>query len=188
MVKQLYTDMTVFADQRTCRGQILLPEVIHANHLVHPASDAAKLMTVTAGRKCLEECQSLGPIGLLTKMLLDQSVTWYSTKRLLIWKVSATPARRSIFQLSPLMPTIHAKEFGLLPTPMFKDGESYYILTLDQSLKRERKNIHWGHKAIVFYGLNKAKCNPRFSLFLMGYPTTLLDLEPQEIQLSMSFQ
>lgn len=183
-----YIDTMDSAAQKTCRGQTSLPEAIHASPPVHPDSDEAKQITVTAGRKCLEGYQNLGPIGLLTKMLLDQSVTWYSTKRLLTWKVSATPARRSIFQLLPSMQIIPGKEFGLLPTPMYKDGESYYILTLDQSLKRERKNIHWGHKGMLFYGLKKGKANPLFSLYLMGYPTTLLDLEPQETQLSMLFQ
>jgi len=182
-----YTDTMDFAEPKTCPLQTLSQVEIHASHPVHPGSERAKQMTVTAGRKCLEEFQSSGPIGLLTKMLLDQSVTWYSTKRLLIWKASVTPAKRSIYQLLPLTPTIQGKEFGLLPTPMYKDGESYYILTLDQSFKRVDKSIHWGHKAMLFYGLKKAKVNPQFSLFLMGYPTTLLNLERSETQLCMSF-
>jgi hypothetical protein len=86
------------------------------------------------------------------------------------------------------MPTISGKGFGLLPTPMYKDGESYYILTLAQSSKRVGRNIHWAHKAMLLNGLQKGMANPRFSLFLMGYPTTLLDLEPQATQLSMLFR
>ena len=172
----------------TSKGLTLSVAAILASPTVLPGSDLARLITVTAGRNVLESSENSGPLGLLTKMLLDQSVTWCSTKRFLIWKVSATPAGRTIFQLSPLAPITKGSAFSLLPTPMFKDGDSHYILTRQSSLNRVGKQLHWGHKAMLFYNLKKGKVNPRFSLFLMGYPTTFLDLAPSETQLRLQYQ
>lgn len=163
-------------------------EVTHASRVVLPGTDRAKMITVSAGLLCLASSSQTDRIGLLTKMLLAQSVTWYSTKRLLIWKKSVTPANRTLYQLLPVMPTINVTEYSLLPTPMFKDGESYYVLTREQALKRVHRQLHWGHKAILFYGLKKAWANPHFSLWLMGYPTKYLDLEPLAIQSTLLFQ
>ncbi len=176
------------SENTTSNGSTSFAAVTPANPAVMPGSEEARQMTVTAGRKCLESAMKCGPIGLLTKMLLGQSVTWCSTKRYLIWKASVTPANRIIYQLSPLVPSTKEKEYSLLPTPMYKDGESYYILTLNQSLKRIGKQLHWGHRAMLFYNLNKGMANPHFSLFLMGYPITYLDLEPQGNQLLLPFQ
>lgn len=163
-------------------------EVIHASRTVMPGSERASAITASAGLLCLASSKQTGPLGLLTKMLLAQSVTWYSTKRLLIWKKSATPANRTLYRLLPVEPSIEGIEFSLLPTPMYKDGESYYVLTLEASSKRVFKTTHWGHKAILFYNLKKAWLNPHFSLWMMGYPITYLDLEPQAIQSTLAFQ
>jgi len=163
-------------------------EVTLASRTALPGSNLARQMTVSAGLISLASQSQYGLLGLLTKMLLAQSVTWYSTKRLLIWKVSATPARRTIYQLQPLVATTPGEEYSLLPTPMYKDGESYYILTMEQSLKRAGRQFHWGHQAMLFYNLKKGMANPRFSLWLMGYPTTFLDLEPLATQSFLPFQ
>lgn len=164
-------------------------EVILASRTAIPDSDLAKKMTVSAGLLCLNLSNTKGPLGLLTKMLLAQSVTWSSTKKLLIWKKSVTPAKRILFQLLPLEPAIGGSEFSLLPTPMYKDGESYYVLTMEATLKRGRQqNMHWGHRAILFYNLKKAFLNPHFSLWMMGYPITYLDLEPAATQSFLQFQ
>jgi hypothetical protein len=153
-----------------------------------PGSEKACQMTVIAGQLCLKEYQKSGPIGLLTKMLLEQSVTWYSTKRLLIWKVSATPAKRLIFQLSALEPSTKGKEYSLLPTPMKRDAESYYVVSRQASLNRVNRQLHWVHNAILSSNLNKAWANPQFSLWLMGYPINYLDLPQLATQSKLKFQ
>jgi hypothetical protein len=158
------------------------------NRTVFPGSEEAKQMTVTAGLRCTESLTNLDPIGLLTKMLMEQSLTWYSTKRLLIWKQSVTPAGHLYYQLSALVPAISEIECSLLPTPMFTDGKGHYVVTKEYSLKRLEKQIHWVHKATLFYNLNKAWANPRFSLWMMGYPIEFLDLEQPATQLSLKFQ
>ena len=162
-------------------------EVTLASQTVNPGSGLAKMTTVSAGMLCLTSSNTKGPLGLLTKMLLAQSVTWSSTKRNLIWKKLVTPRKASLFRLLPVVPNIPGIEFSLLPTPMFKDGESYYVLTMEQSLKRVDRQYHWGHKAMLFYGLKKAYLNPHFSLWMMGYPITYLDLEPRAIQSTLQF-
>ncbi|MFT3750944.1 MAG: hypothetical protein QM768_21705 [Agriterribacter sp.] len=163
-------------------------EVTLASQTVTPGSWQAKMTTVSAGMLCLTSSDTKGPIGLLTKMLLAQSVTWYSTKRNLIWRKLVTPHKAILYRLLPVEAPISETEYSLLPTPMYKDGESYYVLTMEQSLKRASRQYHWGHKAMLFYNLKKGFLNPRFSLWLMGYPTTYLDLEPQATQSMLPFQ
>lgn len=182
------TTTTPPLEHTTSLAPVSLREVIRANPTATPGCEKAKQITVTAGLKCLEESENSGPIGLLTKMLLGQSATWSSTKRFLIWSQSATPAGRTLYRLSPVEPITGEIEYGLLPTPMYKDGYSWYILTRTSSLKRVHKQFHWGHKAILFYNLKKGRANPRFSLYLMGYPTKLLDLDSWVTQLSIKFR
>ncbi len=94
------------------------PADFHANPLVLPGSEKARSITVFSGRKCSGLLKSPGPLGFLEKTLMESSV-WNSTMRLLIWNISVTPAGRSIFRLSPLVPGIADKEYSLslLPTP-----------------------------------------------------------------------
>lgn len=96
-----------------------------------------------------------------------------------------------LFSLPNLGNTITGKGFTFLPTPMFKDGEGYYISSKEASLKRINKQIHWIHHGILFYNLNKGIANPVFSEFLMGLPknwTLVNDLEDVEMQSSEKSQ
>lgn len=87
-----------------------------ASRIVLPGSAEARQMTVISGRKCAALLQNSSPVGCLLKMCLASEQP-YSTRRYLIWKISATPQGRSIYQLAPSMPRIPEKEYLLLPTP-----------------------------------------------------------------------
>lgn len=88
-----------------------------ASRLVMPGSEKARKMTVSSGRKCYEWCRNSGPLGLLERMLLESSA-WNSTIVLLAWRVSVTPAGRSLFQLAASVPGTDGNGCSsLLPTP-----------------------------------------------------------------------
>jgi len=96
-----------------------------ANHTHKPESDLAKKMTVTSGRKCLEQLERLNQVGLSAKMfmaLLIGMEGWYSTKCNLIWKLKGTKYGRFYCQLRPLTLPTEGTEYGLLPTPKTMDG------------------------------------------------------------------
>src|SRR4030042_2055079 len=100
--------------------QLCLPEASPASLSLSPGSDEARKMTVRSGRKCLELSTSQDPLGLLEKMLVESSA-WNSTKCYLTWKWKATPAGRSILELSPSTPHTEGCESGLLPTANQRD-------------------------------------------------------------------
>ena len=81
----------------------LFPADSHASPFLSPGSAEARRMTVTSGRKCCALSRSSGPLGSLVRTLLVSSA-WRSTRCLLTWKVSATPARRLLYRLAPLTP------------------------------------------------------------------------------------
>ena len=91
-------------------------EATRVNLIALPGSEEALTMTVTSGLNISGLLTNCDPVGLLTKMLLEQSQTWCSTQRLMIWKVQATPSHRLLFRLALLVPRIKGIEFGLLPT------------------------------------------------------------------------
>lgn len=87
-----------------------------ASRSVVPGSEKARAMTVSSGRKCSALLRSCGPLGCLERMLLESS-EWHSTIALLTWRISGTPAGRSIFQLVPSVPSIGERGSSLLLTP-----------------------------------------------------------------------
>ena len=97
-------------------AQLCLPGASPASLSVTPGSAEARKMTVQSGLKCLELSTSRGPLGSLEKMLAASSA-WNSTKCLLTWKWKATPAGRSILELSASTPRTAGCESGLLHTP-----------------------------------------------------------------------
>lgn len=93
----------------------LFPGDSPASRSPEPGSAEARRMTVTSGRKCSALCGNSGPVGWLARMLLESSV-WRSTRCLLTWKVSATPARRLLFRLQASAPRTEETGALLLPT------------------------------------------------------------------------
>lgn len=86
-----------------------------ASHSVQPGSDEARKMTVTSGLRCLELYGRSDPVGSLVRMLLESS-RWRSTRCYLIWKASATPAKRLLFRLVPSMPRTEETAAPFWPT------------------------------------------------------------------------
>lgn len=89
---------------------------------VLPGSDEARQMTETSGRKCAASLPSSDPAGWWVRMFLESSATPTSTRCLLTWKRKATPAGRSVYQLSPSMPRTDECESGLWPTPQANES------------------------------------------------------------------
>lgn len=88
---QDYTQLTLF------------PADSLASPSLSPGSAEARRTTVTSGRKCCALSRSSGPLGSLVRTLLASSA-WRSTRCLLTWKGSATPARRLLYRLVPSTP------------------------------------------------------------------------------------
>ena len=103
-------------------AQLCLPGASPASLSVTPGSAEARRMTVQSGLKCLELSTSRGPLGSLERMLAASSA-WNSTKCLLTWKWKATPAGRSILELSASTPRTAGCESGLLHTPRSSEHE-----------------------------------------------------------------
>lgn len=72
---------------------------------------------------------------------------------------------------------------GLLPTPVVRDGKSFYVATKKTALRVMRRTgsvgrqLHWMQYGIVFHGLKKGWANPRFSELMMGWPIGWTDLQ-----------
>ena len=84
-----------------------------------PDSDEARRTTVFYGEKCYESSKSLiqdGSLRKMSKVLLVSTTAWYSRQCALIWRASATPSNRLLFQLVPKVRRIEEIGFGLLPT------------------------------------------------------------------------
>ena len=88
--------------RQDCEQLTLFRADSHASRSALPGSEEARRMTVTSGLKCLELYRNSGPLGSLVRMLLGSSI-WRSTRCYLTWKTSATPAKRLLFRLAPLM-------------------------------------------------------------------------------------
>lgn len=92
-----------------------------ASRLVSPGSEEARMMTATSGRKWAELLPKSDPVGLFLRILLESS-TWHSTMCYLIWKVTATPRGRSIFQLAHKMADMQDIAYSLWRTPQAHNG------------------------------------------------------------------
>ena len=88
-----------------------------------PDSSEAPTTTVISGRKCCELLPLLGLDGCLARMSAALFRTrWASTEFSLTWKLSATPARRSVFRLVPSMRRTSGSACGSWPTPQTHDA------------------------------------------------------------------
>ena len=100
----------------------LLPGDSLASLTVLPGSEEAQQMTATSGLNISELLERQDQDTSLLRTFLESSPP-ISTRCYLTWKVKATPARRSIYQLAVSMPRIDEREFLLLPTPQARDGK-----------------------------------------------------------------
>ena len=104
-----------------------------------------------------------------------------SKKSFMTFTKSGMMQNGKVFSLPNLGNVTKEKDFTSLPTPMYKDGEGYYITSNEASLKRIHKQIHWIHSAVLFYDLPKCLANPRFSEWMMGLPKDWTQLKDSEV-------
>lgn len=133
------------------------------------------MMTVTSGRRCLESYRNSGPLGSLVKMCLESSI-WHSTRCLLTWKIKATKASASLFQLAVSMPRTSDSELPLLPTllasGMGSEGHRKMLQRMvDKGLmtSEERRRMICGNGGAI---------NPEWAEWLMGYMSQYTKLIP----------
>jgi hypothetical protein len=86
------------------------------------------------------------------------------------------------YRLPLLDSTTNGDGCGLLPTPVARDGRSFYVCTRETALRVMRKKplrqLHWSQFGVVYHGLRKGWANPQFSELMMGWPTGWSDLRP----------
>ena len=104
------------AQSPTPNQSTFLPEGSRASLTVLPGSEEAQKMTVTSGRNISGLLERQDRDTSLPRTFLE-SCPPISTRCYLTWKVKATPAGRSIFQLAPSMPRTDESESSLWPTP-----------------------------------------------------------------------
>lgn len=106
------------------------------------------------------------------------------------WPESGMTQCGAAYRLPPLEAAINGVEYGLLPTPMARDGKSFYVVSKATSLKRLRalklglskKQLHWMQYSVIYHGLKKGWANPLFSELMMELPIGWTDLQPLEME------
>ena len=142
-----------------------------------PGSEEARTMTVTSGLRCLELLQNSDQLGCLVKMCLESSI-WHSTRCLLTWKTSATPAKHLLFQLAVSMPRTEDTESQLWPTPKAAatlGGCSGARKTLKRMVE---KGLITEEECRSLSAGNGGKTNPALIEWLMGYEQQFTKLIP----------
>ena len=164
-----------------------------ASHLPKAVNGKGQTTTATSG---------LTPFALLEKSSLSGS-SWripqssylpsgHGEKKLTstpfseTWPEAGTTQNGVAYQLPPLELTTKDDGYGLLPTPVARDGHSFYVNTKETALKRIKairkggsgRQIHWMQYSVVYHGLSKGWANPRFSELMMGWPIGWTDLKP----------
>jgi len=116
------------------RISTLSAAAIPASPSASPATSAAQRTRDISGQRCIDSFESSGRDGSLPRMfvaMLNSASTPYS----LTWKLQATPAGRSLFQLVPSGRIIGGTEYGLLPTPLASDARGRWGRTDDNLLR-----------------------------------------------------
>lgn len=154
MSGQAYEQLTLFQEDSLASRSVL------------PGSEEARKMTVTSGLRCLELYRKSGPLGSLVRTLLVSS-TWHSTRCLLTWKPSATPARRLLFRLAPSMPRTEDTALQLWPT-------------MTAGVHGKKPYRQGGKPLTMIYAekFGDAALTPEFAEWLMGYEQKFTELIP----------
>ncbi len=157
----------------------------HASLTPQQESEKAQKMTVTSGRKCLEQFERFNRAGLWAKTfaaLLIGTGDWYSTKCNLTWKLRATKCCRFYFHLVQRTHSRKDTGFGLLPTPTATD----FIRTRFKPSSTLKTNFGLTKNSLNCWLLRNVGTfqTPTLTEEIMGFPTgwTNLDLNNSEIQ------
>lgn len=100
------------------------------------------------------------------------------------WPPAGTWDNGAAYPLPPLDSNTNGNGCGLLPTPVTRDGASFYVTTYHTALRimhrkgSTSRQLHWSQYGTVFHDLKKGWANPRFSELMMGWPTGWTDLQP----------
>ena len=151
-----------------------------ANHfpLLLPGNEKARKMTALSGIKWLELYKNQSPCGYLVRMCLGSS-QWVSTRCLMIWRVSTTPQKRSLFRLAPLIRHIEETGFGYLEDQTIKqenlkEPRTWMTRLFPTPLANDAKNngspSTMRRKSLGLNALIGGRLNPNFLEWLMGYP------------------
>ena len=164
MKRQAYEQLTLF------------PEDFHASLSALPGSEAARMMTVTSGRKCSELYGRSDQLGLLVKMCLESSI-WHSTRCLLTWKTKDTPHNRLLFRLAVSTHLTSESECAFWPTPVHGHvaGGTGAMNILKRMLS---KGMITEEEYRSFVAGNGGKTNPELLEWMMGYQQAFTKLVP----------
>lgn len=131
-MKTLKQQTLPFGEEKSTSSQ----EDSRVSHFQQPENGKVQPITVTSGRKCLEQFGKLSPDGSWARTfseLLVGTEDWFSSRCTLTWKLKATKSRRLYFQLAALTPRTSDTEHGLLlKTPSAMDARSENLKKKEQ--------------------------------------------------------
>lgn len=112
------------------------PGDFRASHFQSQGNVKVQPITVTSGRKCLEQFERFAQNGSWAKTfseLLIGMEGWYSSRCTLTWKLKSTRYKRLFFQLAVSTPRTNDTERGLLlKTPSAMDARSERLTKKEQ--------------------------------------------------------
>lgn len=159
-----------------------------ASHLQQGGNNEAQVTPVTAGPTQFASLAKSSQRGFSWRTLqtcftpgkMEHLPT--SSKSLESWPHWGTWDGGAAYRHTTQEPITNGNGCGLLPTPVKRDGQSFYVVTLKTAYrifgKKPLKQLHWGQYGIVLHDLKKAWANPQFSEHLMGWPIRWTALEP----------
>ena len=114
--------------------------------------------------------------------LINETAHRISSELLRSWPAWGMWAGGAAYPQEQLDWTTNGDGCGLLPTPLTRDGKSFYVCTKKTALRvmqnKPLHQLHWSQFGIVYHDLKKGWANPRFSELMMGWPTGWTDLQP----------
>jgi len=180
------------------RGEDLLmcsPLASHnyANLSALEARSTEKTIPATAGQIPFALLERSGPHGFFWRTpqtsfstATSEAANLISSESLRSWPAWGMWDAMAVYPLEPLDSSTNGDGCGLLPTPVARDGKSFYVVTYQTALRimnrsgSKSRQLHWSQFGTVFHNLKKGWANPRFSEAMMGWPIGFTDLRPLE--------
>lgn len=170
---------------------ILSLRVSRANRSRQVEKKLERMTSGTCGRIPFALLERQGPRGYCWRTpqtcfssLINEDAHRISSELLLSWPRWGMWDATAAYPLPPLDSTTNGNGCGLLPTPVARDGASFYVCTLKTAQRvmnrKPLRQLHWSQYGVVFHGLKKGWANPRFSELMMGWPIGWTDLQPLE--------
>lgn len=168
---------------------ILSLRASRANRLLQEAKSGVRTIHETCGLTPFALLERSGPHGFCWRtpqtcfsILLNEDAHHISSESLQSWPPAGMWDVGAAYRLAPLDSTTNGDGCGLLPTPVARDGKSFYVATRRTALRVMRKKplrqLHWSQYGTVYHDLKKGWANPRFSELMMGWPIGWTDLRP----------